>query len=292
VEQWMKKNWKHQRFHDPVIQRFFERAAELRNALPGLIGKHLQVPAEPAPKTPRLEIKSFGEVRIHHNGRLVTISDWQTREARELFIFLLQTKPLTKEQIALEFWPDISPARLKMRFKINMYRIRRAVGQDVIVFENDRYGFNRTIDYAWDRKRVDELLQSLKGAGNAERVSLLNEVTDILQHPYLDDVDAEWAVYDRLRYQDLYRDLMVQLASLYLNEGRNQECLEIARIVLNSDPLREAAHRMIIQAYASLHNPAGMVLQYRKYQETLMAELGIQPSSEMNTFFEQLLDAC
>jgi two-component SAPR family response regulator len=192
----------------------------------------------------------------------------------------------------LEFWPDISPARLKMRFKINMYRIRRALGQDVILFENDRYGFNRTIDYRWDRKRADELLQALKGASDSERVGLLKEVTDLLRHPYLEDVDAEWAAYDRLRYQDLYRDLMVELASVYLNEGRNQECLEIARMVLNSDPLREAAHRMIIQAYASLHNPAGMVLQYRKYQETLMAELGIQPSSEMNTFFEQLLDAC
>ena len=292
VEQWMKKNRKNHKFHDPVIQKFFEHAAELRDAMPGLLGQHLQTPVDPALKTPRLVVESFGEVRIHHNGRLITISDWQTREARELFLFLLQSKPSTKEQIALEFWPDISPARLKMRFKINMYRIRRALGQDVIRFENDRYGFNQTIDYVWDRKQADDLLQSLKGASHAERADLLKAVTDLLKRAYLEDVDAEWAVFDRLRYQELYRDLMVELASMYLNEGRNQECLEIARLVLKSDPLREAAHRMIIQAYASLHNPAGMVLQYRKYQETLMAELGIQPSIEMNTFFEQLLDAC
>jgi two-component SAPR family response regulator len=260
--------------------------------MPGLLRQHLQAPVDPAPKTPRLKVESFGEVRIHHNGRLITMSDWQTREARELFLFLLQSKPLTKEQIALEFWPDISPARLKMRFKINMYRIRRALGADIILFENERYGFNQTIDYMWDRKRADDLLQSLKGASDAERASLLKAVTDLLKRPYLENVDAEWCVSDRLRYQDLYRDLMVELASMHLNEGRNQECLEIARMVLQSDPLREAAHRMIIQAYASLHNPAGMVLQYRKYQETLMAELGIQPSMEMNTFFEQLLDTC
>lgn len=291
AEQWMQQNGENQLLQDPVLNKFFERAAELRDALPSLVGRHLQVSADPAPKTPRLEILSFGEVRVHHNGRIVSISDWQTREARDLFLFVLQSRPLTKEQIALEFWPDISPARLKMRFKINMYRIRRALGQDVILFENDRYGFNRSIDYRWDRKRADELLQALKGANDAERVSLLKQVTDLLKHPYLEDVDAEWSVSDRLRYQDLYRDLMVDLSSMYLNAGRNQDCLEIARIVLNSDPLREAAHRMIIQAYASLHNPTGMVLQYRKYQETLMAELGIQPSSEMNTFFEQLLDA-
>ena len=30
----------------------------------------------------------------------------------------------------MEFWPDLSPARIKMRFKINIYRIRQALGQD------------------------------------------------------------------------------------------------------------------------------------------------------------------
>ncbi len=290
AEEWMKKNRKEHEFHDPFIQKFFQSAAALRDALPGLMGKRLQAPVEAVQKTPRLEIESFGEVRIHYHGRLVTISDWQTREARELFLFLLQSKPLTKEQIALEFWPDISPARLKMRFKINMYRVRRALGQDVILFENDRYGFNRTIDYRWDRHKADELLQSLKSAQGEDKIGLLTQMADLVNRPYLEDVDAEWAVSDRLRYQDLYRDLMVELSGMYLNDGRHQECLEIARKVLDSDPLREAAHRMIIQAYASLHNPAGMILQYRKYQETLMAELGIQPSNEMNTFFEQLLD--
>jgi two-component SAPR family response regulator len=276
---------------DPVLQKFWEQAAKLRESLPNLVKKLHQPPANQESKTPRLEIVSFGEVRVHCYGRLVTTSDWQTREARDLFLFLLQSKPLTKEQIALEFWPDISPARLKMRFKINMYRIRRALGQDVILFENDRYGFNQTIDYTWDRKRVDSLLLALKDGNSDEKTRLLIQVTSVLKNLYVEDVDAEWAVSDRLRYQDLYRDLMVELAGIYLNEGRHQECLEIAKIVLNSDPLREAAHRMIIQAYASLHNLSGMILQYRTYQEALMAELGIQPSTEMNTFFEQLLDA-
>jgi DNA-binding SARP family transcriptional activator len=287
---WMEKNGQIRLSEDPVLNEFFARAAELRDALPGQIVRQDQVPVNPIPKTPRLEILSFGEVRVFHSGRIVNISDWQTREARDLFLFMLQSRPLTKEQIALEFWPDISPARLKMRFKINIYRIRRALGQDVILFENDRYGFNHNIDYSWDRKTADELLESLKVSRDADRITLLKRVTELLKYPFLENLDAQWSVSDRLRYQDLYLDLMVDLASMYLHEGRNQECLDIARMVLESDPLREAAHRMIIQAYASLHNPTGMVLQYRKYQETLMTELGIQPSNEMSTFFEQLLD--
>lgn len=290
AEAWLRKNGDGQFFQDPILRDFFQRAATLRETLPDLVQKYLQAPLDPAPKTPRLTIVSFGEVRVRHHGRIVSNSDWQTREARDLFLFLLQSKPLTKEQIALAFWPDISPARLKMRFKINMYRIRRALGQDVILFENDRYRFNQTIEHDWDRHRIDELFQALKSAKGDERVGLLIQITDLSKNTYLEDVDTEWAVPDRLRYQDLYRELLVELAGIYLNAGRNEDCLETAKRVLKSDPLQEAAHRMIIQAYASLHNPTGMILQYRKYQETLMAELGIQPSSEMNTFFEQLLD--
>ena len=80
------------------------------------------------PTIPRLEITSFGDIVVRHNQRVVELSDWQTREARDLFLFLLQSPALTKEQIGLVFWPDISPARLKVRFKINIYRIRQAIG--------------------------------------------------------------------------------------------------------------------------------------------------------------------
>jgi two-component SAPR family response regulator len=62
-----------------------------------------------------------------------------------------------------------------------------------------------------------------------------------------------------------------------------------ARMVLQSDPLLEAAHRLIIQAYAILGDPAGMTLQFRKYQQTLDAELGMQPSSEISNLYKQLL---
>jgi DNA-binding SARP family transcriptional activator len=53
--------------------------------------------------------------------------------------------------------------------------------------------------------------------------------------------------------------------------------------------LLEAAHRLIIQAYASLHDPARMARQYQQYQKALADEMGLQPSSEIISLYEQLL---
>jgi two-component SAPR family response regulator len=171
-----------------------------------------------------------------------------------------------------------------------MYRIRQAVGQDAVVFEGERYRFNRLINYSWDREEFDRLLDQLRQItpGPARRV-LLEQAVALVQGEYLADLDADWVVHDRLKYQDTYRSLVLELAALYLQDGEIQECIRSARRVLQSDPLLEAAHRLIIQAYASLHDPANMTLQYRQYQETLENELGLSPSSEISDLYQQLM---
>jgi two-component SAPR family response regulator len=284
---WLRKRGSSQLFKDPIIKKFFNQAGQILESL-STLRRH--PPKKSDDPKPQLEIISFGDVKVRQNQRDIEISVWQTREARDLFFFLLQSPPLTKEQIALRFWPDISPARLKMRFKINIYRIRQALGQDVIIFEGDRYRFNRAVRYSWDREKLDELLQSVRNVNGDEKIKLLHQTIELLRGPYLADLDADWVISDRLRYQDIHQDLLVELAGMYLQSGQARECLHTARLALHSDPLLEAAHRLMIQAYATLHDPAGMTLQYRQYQQVLMSELGLQPSSEMNALYAQLLD--
>ncbi|HSL43449.1 MAG TPA: tetratricopeptide repeat protein [Anaerolineales bacterium] len=275
---------------DSLLQLFFEQAERIRESLSAVHKNLTSSDQSPQTVSPRLEITSFGEVQVRHNQRPISLSDWQTREARDLFFFLLQSRPLTKEQVALVFWPDISPARLKVRFKINIYRIRQAIGQDTIVFENDRYQFNRSISFSWDREELDRLNEKLQQSTvPSEKRRLLEQAIELVKGDYLADLDAEWVIPDRLRYQDFYRQAMLELAALYLQDGRPRECLNAAKQVLLSDTLMEEAHRLIIQAYASLHDPVNMTLQYRQYQQALEDELGIQPSSEISTLYEQLM---
>jgi two-component SAPR family response regulator len=177
-----------------------------------------------------------------------------------------------------------------MRFKVNIYRIRKAVGQDTILFENERYRFNRAIRYVWDREKLDEVFGKLRYTTETSiRTKLLEQVIALVKGAYLANLEAEWVIPERLKYQELYRDAMLELANIYLQDGRIQQCITTARMILQYDPLLEAAHRLIIQAYATLHDPAGMTLQYRQYERALDEELGLEPSSEISTLYEELL---
>lgn len=287
---WLKAKGQTQLLRFPSLRLFFEHAVRLLDTLPELLKRFPEPASNPNSPLPRLEIVTFGKVSVCHDGRVVEISDWQTREARDLFFYLLQSPPRTKEQIAMEFWPDLSPARIKMRFKINIYRIRQTLGQDVILFKDDQYSFNRSIPYVWDREQVDSLHAASRQMTNlGERMQTLEEATSLIQGRYLADLNAEWAETDRIRWDERQRELMFELAELYLRKERGQDCLRLARELLALDPLQESAHRLVLQAHAILHDPAGLALQYRQYQEIIENELGMLPSLEMRTLYERLL---
>ncbi|MFN8381556.1 MAG: tetratricopeptide repeat protein [Anaerolineales bacterium] len=289
---WLKSKGVTRLLRESILRLFFEQAVRVSGSLPELAKKLVQPTDQVKSSSPRLEIFSFGDVQVHSHQQVVEISDWQTREARDLFLFLLQSPPKTKEQIALEFWPDISKSRLKIRFKINIYRIRQALGQDVILFKDDRYSFNHSIHYTWDREDFEKAYHSSQQkAAILERTKLLERAVSLIDRgQYLANVDAEWAVADRLKYQDLYQEAMLKLANIYLQKEQPRECLLLARKILLIDPLLEDGHRLVIQACAELHDSAGLTLQYRKYQQIRETELGLQPSHEMSTLYKQLLN--
>lgn len=287
---WIKSHHQARIIKDPSLRLFFEHAARVLDGLPIWREKIFVDLGEIKPLTPRLDISTFGEVQVLHDGRQVELSDWQTREARDLFFYLLQSPPRTKEQIALDFWPDLSPARLKMRFKINMYRIRQALGQDAVIYKDENYSFNRSISYVWDRERFDELfLASQRKTAIQERIELLERAVGLMKGGYLSGLEAPWAEGERILYEERRREAMINLAGLYLRKGRGQECLSLARGLLAIDPLMEAGHRLVLEACAAEHDPAGLALQYRQYQQMLEDELGMLPSLEMRTLYEKLL---
>lgn len=287
---WLKSRGHQRLLREPALRLFFEHAGRVLDSLPK-VAEALHPPSsDHVPASPRLEITTFGPVQVRQDGRIVELSDWQTREARDLFFYFLQSPPRSKEQIGMDFWPDLSTSRLKMRFKINIYRIRQALGQDVILFKDEQYTFNRSITHHWDRERFDELFQAARRRNTIqERIVVLEQAAALVRGPYLADLEAHWAEPDRLRYEDRHRLAMLELAELYLKSGRTQECLDLARSLLTLDPLLEAAHRLILQVCAARHDPAGLALQYRHYQQIMQAELGMLPSLEMRSLYEKLL---
>ncbi|HZD11384.1 MAG TPA: tetratricopeptide repeat protein [Candidatus Binatia bacterium] len=241
---------------------------------------------------PELVIRALGSTEVLVDGRPISIGDWQTRAARDLF-FLLLARPegLTKEGIGLEIWPDADPGQLKTRFKNAVYRVRRALGQDVIQFGDDHlYSFNWAMDYKYDAQAFETTLDQAAAETRPEkRVALYQSALSLYGGDYLPDVDQEWVVPIRENLYQLYVNTMLNLSLFHLEQQEFRSALQWTQQLLDEDPCHEEAHRVAMRAYAGLGNRSGVARQFQICRDALWEQVQVPPSPQTLTLYERLV---
>jgi LuxR family maltose regulon positive regulatory protein len=245
------------------------------------------VPFAPA----RFEIKSFGKAEVTIRNHVLTISDWMTQTSRDLFfMFLAHPEGLTKEEVGLIFWPDSSPAELKLRFKNAIYRMRHAVGSEAVLFQDNFYQFNRTIDYEYDVQSFIAAYNHAKDEKNpAKKKSDLITAINLYSGPYLPDINEIWVVADRQKYFEMYLKAVEDLAGISIENKDYNEGLDFCQQALKYDPCNEEIFRLIMEIYSILGNKAAISKQYEICCKVLKKELNTQPSPQTIDLFNKLV---
>ena len=239
---------------------------------------------------PQLTIKALGGMQVWLDGREISVPEWQNqRKVRELFFYILaHPAGASKENLGTVFWPDSSSAQLKLQFKNTIYRMRYALGQDVIQFENNRYSFNRSLDYDYD---VESFRNSLEknGGNQAQQMEGYRAALAIYKHPYLPEVEGVWVLPIREQLWRQYARTALQLSRYYLEAGKYEQSLEVANQILEKDACHEEAHRLAMRAYAAKGNQAGLKRHYQRCREALARELQAKPSPQTERLYQMLL---
>lgn len=279
---------------DPLLGRqlsnLIQKSQRLNAKLPSIrrtLRRHtsyVQVPSAV------LMIRAFGVPEVSVSGQVVSMSQWRTQSVRDLFFYFLYCQEaVTKEQIGAALWPEVEdPQALKKRFKNEIYRLRRAVGKDVIVFEEEYYRFNFELDYEYDVEAFDSHLQRAhKTSDLPARIEHLQKAVDLVRGPYLADVEGEWPAVERERLNQAYAAALEELAYLYLEANQLQACLAICQQALKQNQYQEAVYRIQMRALAALGDRPAVVRCYQACREA-MQELGVAVSDETEKLYQQL----
>ena len=238
-----------------------------------------------------LTIRSFGRAEVSVNGRVISMSEWRTKSVRDLFFyFLFLQEAVTKEQIGAVLWPEITSIQaLKARFKDDIYRLRRAVGKNAIVFDEVYYRFNRTLDYEYDVEAFESYINLARKSGDVvKRIECYQKAVDLVQGPYLSEVDAYWASEERERLGQMYVSALEELAHLYLDSNQIEKCLPICQLALAQDRYNEMIYQLEMRAYAALGDRAAIARLYQASKMALEVDLGIPLSQEMEALYREL----
>jgi len=280
--------------NDPAIGRqvgnIIEKSQRLDTRLPAVRrvlrrhAKFIQVPSA------LLVIRAFGNPEVTVNGKAVQMADWRTQSVRDLFFyFLYMHKGVTKEQVGAALWPETRDSQaLKARFKNEIYRLRRAVGRDVIVFEDEYYRFNNQLDYEYDVDAFDSyILRAKKLTDFNARIEQFQKAVDLVSGPYLADVDAEWVVPEREKLGQDYNSALEELAYLYLDDNRLSDCLSICQLALKNNRFQETIYQIEMRVYAAMGDRSAIAQCYQSYLSA-MESLGISPTEDTERLYQEL----
>ena len=244
------------------------------------------------PSAFRIRAEAFGGARVEVDGRLIEDIEWRSERSKEMFFYLLDRgRPMRKEEIALELWPDAGPKQLNSAFHTTLYRLRKAIHPQVVVQSGGGYRVNPEFDVSYDAAEFEEAARSSEDAepGSAEWAEGLSRVASLYRGPFASSFDSAWAEQARRRYEDMYLSSVLALASSALHRGDAAEAIRMAESVIATDPLNEDAAYRLMEAHVQRGNLQLATRAYRRLYDAMRSELGSEPSPRVKALYQRVL---
>jgi ATP/maltotriose-dependent transcriptional regulator MalT/DNA-binding SARP family transcriptional activator len=271
--------------HD--VSRLLKRVREFEWDLPGLRRKirqqALAVPFAP----PSLIIQAFAEMVVVINGKMMTLLEWKSMLQREIFFFLLtQPNGATKDIIADAVWRYEGDRK---KFDNALYRLRKVVGNEVVLYQDNRYVFNRELDYTYYVEIFQEKARAaVKEQDPIERIEKYKEAVALYRGPYLLEAGGTWAIAERERLWLIFKDAALELGEYHLGHKEYKSCLDYCHRILEKEPGLEEAHRMAMRAHAATGNQSEVERQYQWCCRALLNYSGADPTPETKLLYQTL----
>jgi LuxR family maltose regulon positive regulatory protein len=269
------------------------RIHEFESQMPGLRRRLRPKASTVLFAPPKLTIRVLGKAQVELDGKPVTTAEWQNQKrARELFFLLLaHPEGKTRDEIGAILWQDSSPTQLKLQFKNAVYRLRYALGQEIVLFDGYRYCFNKDLDYEYDAQIFEEQINQAKKATNPiDKIARYRVAVDMYRGSYLPDAEGTWVLAERERLWQMQLDAFLTLVWLCLESGEFSTALEYVHKVLSEDRCQEEAHRLAMRAYAAIGNRAAIKRQYDECCWALRQDVDSEPSLQTQLLYKTLLE--
>lgn len=225
---------------------------------------------------PTLELICFGPPTAHVNGADPEPAvSWRKNLALLVYLALSEGARSRDALLAL-LWPEKPQERARHSLNEALRRLRQALGPERLPSTADTIELNDeglTVDaLAFERLAQDDPI----AAASIPKGDFLEGFT-LPDAPDFDD----WAARQRSRFHQTWANTLLALAENELTANRPIEARHAAERALQLLPYWEPAATFVIRAAALAGDVAGAKLAYESFAQRLTAEIGQEPSSDL-----------
>lgn len=207
-----------------------------------------------------------------------------SRERRVLAVLALQGRR-PRAHLSGLLWPDSEERRAQASLRAAIWRIQH-VAQGVLTEADGLLGLapDAHVD-------VHELRELTHRVANREPLENPDVALEVLRRgPLLPGWYDDWVLEQRAHLHQQQLRSLESLAQEFVRTGRLDAALEAAMTAATLEPLRESAHRTLIQVHLEDGNHVEALTVYRDFSQRLRRELGITASPRMVELVRPLLE--
>jgi DNA-binding SARP family transcriptional activator len=271
----------------PVWRRSLTRVLSAAEAPPlPVLRTGRPVPRPPTSDRPVLEVQMLGGFECRLDGRPVT--RWNGPRGLSVLRYLLYRPrhECSRDELLEEFWPGVPEAAARNRLQVAVSGVRRALQavSPVPVVEYADGGYRIVADVRVEVD-IERFAARIAAARSAERAGELDaalgryaEAIDLYRGEFAADAPYEgWTLLPRETLRIEHLDVLDRCLRLQLAADRMDDVVATAHKMLNVDPCREDAHRVLMRCYARQGRPYQALRQFEFCSRVLRATLDRAP---------------
>lgn len=239
------------------------------------------------------DVCCLGLFAIYHKGIRVSLPRNRKAEALLKYLVMHRDRPVSRDVLMKLGWPDAgrTAAGNDLNTTISVLRsslvgvLDRQLEGSPILFEDGHYRLNPGLildvdvaefDACYRRGLACERHGQIADAMEAYQAAVALYHGDLLMGDLYDD----WTIIERERLASTFLLLLSKLSEYWLAQGCYEEAIGYGHRLLEQDPCREDAHRVLMLAYARLGQRVQALRQYELCVSLLQRELEIEPLPE------------
>lgn len=193
-------------------------------------------------------------------------------------------------------WADYEQAKAYKNLRQTLWEIQRTLGEDWLETDRETIALNLKADVRLDVENFNSLVEKSRAESDPSlRTALLAESANLYRNHFLTGFslkDAhpfnEWAFSVS---EELKRKLSYTLTTLtadYNSLGHADQAIPFARRLVTIDPLNEASHRTLMEAYLQAGQQNAALKQYQTLEQTLRREFNLDPQPATQDLYKKI----
>jgi DNA-binding SARP family transcriptional activator len=239
----------------------------------------------PAPGTAGSRIVLVGGFQLVRGDAQVALAEGSQRL---LALLALRGRPVKRILVAGTLWPDVTESRAYASLRSALSRLHGVVRDAVEANPSDlRLAPKIMVDLRESQALAHRLLDAVDQPLEAD---ISRTAIATLSGELLPDWYDDWVLLEAEDWRQLRLHALEVLAGVLTAADRYGDATAAALAAVRADPLRESAHAALIRVHLAEHNQSEALREFKRYQELLRAELGIEPTAQLRELLQEVRD--